>query len=175
MDSGVLGSLFRRRWSIADLMKVDEGRQAKAMQCIVNHVDTYHELEKENILGKFRKYFSRNKTQLPIYYVVFKFSVVSDSGTPHYVYIRTQADINGSEFTRNRVQIYCDCKDFMYRSAWTLNQHEALYTNSEIKTALGPAITNAPKDTTKKTVLCKHSFAALRYLQMNYSTLMRNL
>ena len=175
MDNNLFGTLFKKRWSIGDLMNIDEGRQAKALQCVVNHVDTYHEIEKETILSKFRKYFSKDRTLINIYYVVFKFSVVSDSGSPHYVYIRTQPDIKGTEFTKNKVQIYCDCKDFMYRSAWSLNQHESLYKTQDIERALGPAITNAPKDTTKKTLLCKHSFAALRFLQMNYSTLMRNL
>lgn len=175
MDSGVFGSLFKKRWSIKDLMDIDETRQNKAASCIVNLVDTSHILEKETILGKFKKFFARDKATMNVYYVVFKFNVVSDTGTPHTVYIKTQPDIKGTEFMNNKVQIYCDCRDFMYRSAWTLNQHESLYRSIDTDQKLGKAIVDAPKDNTKKTILCKHSYAALRYLSTNYSTLMRNL
>lgn len=175
MDSGFLGSLFKRSWSIRDLMNIDGTRQAKAAACSVKHVDTYHELQKETILSKFRRFFSRSRTRINIYYIVFKFNVISDSGSSHTVYIRTQPDFKGTESVNNKVQIYCDCKDFMYRSAWTLNQHNSLYRTPEIEGKLGAAISNAPKNTTKQSVLCKHSFAALNYLQMNYAMLMRNL
>lgn len=175
MDSGVFGSLFKKRWSIKDLMDIDESRQTKAASCIVNHIDTFHEIKKETLLGKFKKFFARDKATINIYYVVFKFSVVSDTGSVNTVYIKTQPDFNQTEFLNNKVQIYCSCKDFMYRSAWVLNQHESLYRSLDTDNKLGTALTDAPKNTTKTSILCKHSYAALRFLATNYSTLMRNL
>lgn len=175
MDSGILGSLFKRRWSIKDLTDIDETRQSKAASCIVNHIETFHEIQKETLLGKFKRFFHRDRATINIYYVVFKFSVASTSGSMNTVYIRTQPDFNNTEFLNNKVQIYCSCKDFMYRSAWVLKQHESLYRSIETDAKLGSALSDAPKSTTKTSILCKHAYAALRYLATNYSTLMRNL
>ena len=175
MDSGLLGSIFKRTWSISDLLKIDETRQAKALSCVVALVDTFHKVKKETLLGKFRRFFSKNRTQVTIYHVVFKFSVVSDTGSMNYVYIETQPDFNCTEFLSNKVQVYCTCKDFMYRSAWILNQHNSLYRSSNTDSLLGPAITNAPKGKAKSSVLCKHAYAAVMNLANNYSTLMRGL
>lgn len=175
MDSGVFGSLFKKRWSIKDLMDIDETRQTKAAACIVTHTDTFHVIQKETILGKFKKFFTRDKATMNVYYVVFKFNVVSDSGSANTVYIQTQPDFNGTEFMNNKVQIYCSCKDFMYRSAWVLKQHESLYRSLETDQKLGTALVDEPKATTKTSILCKHAYAALRFLSTNYSTLMRNL
>ena len=175
MDSGILGSLFKKRWSIKDLMDIDEARQTKAASCIVSHLDTFHEIQKETLLGKFKRFFFRDKATINIYYVVFKFNVVSDTGSVNTVYIKTQPDFNQTEYLNNKVQIYCSCKDFMYRSAWVLKQHESLYRSLETDTKLGSSLTEAPKASTKTSVLCKHSYAALRFLATNYSTLMRNL
>ena len=175
MDSGILGSLFKKRWSIKDLMDIDEARQTKAASCTVNHIETFHEIRKETLLGKFKKFFYRDRATISIYYVIFKFDVISDTGSKNTVYIKTQPDFNNTEFLNNKVQIYCSCKDFMYRSAWVLNQHESLYRSIETDSSLGSSLTEVPKKTTKTSILCKHAYAALRYLATYYSTLMRNL
>ena len=144
----ILSSIFKKYWTIKDLMNIDQGRQTKSLSCKVSLVKTYHELKKETILEKFKKFFTRRKDVMNVYYI---------------------------EFLNNRVQIYCSCKDFMYRSAWVLDQHNSLFRSQKTDMALGTSIQDAPKEKTKTSTLCKHSYAALMYLANNYTSIMKSL
>lgn len=171
----ILSSIFKKYWTIKDLMNIDQGRQTKSLSCKVSLVKTYHELKKETILERFKKFFTRRKDVMNVYYIIFKFSVLSDSGNTSTIFIRTQPDYNNIEFLNNRVQIYCSCKDFMYRSAWVLDQHNSLFRSQKTDMALGTSIQDAPKEKTKTSTLCKHSYAALMYLANNYTSIMKSL
>ena len=82
-------------------------------------------------------------------------------------------DLNKWEF--NQVQIYCDCPDFKYRSAYLLNQRGSLFLTDRIKINLGASLTDTPKKGSKTSLLCKHAFASLQWLVMNYSNLMKTI
>lgn len=169
----ILSSIFNRTWTIKDLMNIDQGRQSKALLCLVNLENIYYELKQDTLLEKFKKLFSKgNKDKILMSYVIFKFSVVSDSGNINTVIIRTQPDFNSQMYLNNRVQIYCTCKDFMYRSAWILKQHNSLFDSIKTRNKLGDSIVNAPASKTKTSTLCKHSYAALNYLVNNYNYIM---
>ena len=110
-----------------------------------------------------------------VYYVIFQFNVISDTGHSYKVFIRTLADFNGSEFMKNKIQVYCGCQDFKYRSAYILNKKNGLFINDRIKINLGAALTEKPKSKTQTTYLCKHSYAAIQWLVSNYSNLIKTI
>lgn len=172
--SGILSNLFQKKWSLSDIMNVDAGRQQRSGGCSVIPQETFVELETESIIDKFKRFFTRNKATMNVLYVIFKFQVVSETGNGHEVIIRTQYDPDTSLHTRNLVQIYCDCADFKFKSAWQLGQHSALFRSDRTELKLGPAITNSPKRKST-TTLCKHSYAAVMYLINNYGSLMRSV
>lgn len=170
----ILGSLIGSQYSMGELMNIDSGRQERASGCSVSLVGTFHEIRRETLLDKFRSLFF-GKSSLTTYYVIFKFKVTSGSGKNYTVVIRTNPDFDLINWSNNKVQIYCDCPDFKYRSAYILNQRKSLFLNERAKLSLGEALTEAPKSKTKTSLLCKHSFAALRWLIDNYSSVMRTI
>lgn len=166
--------LFTRRYTIGDLMNIDANRQDKASRCSVELSKTFHELKKETLFDKFRAFFG-GKSIINTYYVIFKLNVFSDTGKKHIVFVRLDPDFNLQDWESNRIQIYCDCQDFKFRSAYKLQQHDALFLNDKLKIALGSSVVDSPKSKSKITLLCKHSFAAINWLVTNYSSLMRTI
>lgn len=170
--AGLLANIFNKRWTLSDLMNVDVSRQQKSSGCSVYLQETFVEIVSENIIDKFKKFFIRNKSMMNVMYVVFKFSVISETGHSYNVYIRTQYDPYSMLFMKNPAQVYCGCADFKFKSAWKLNQHSSLFRSDRTDLELGPAISNAPKKNYGVT-LCKHSYAAVMYLINNYTHLMK--
>ena len=166
--------IFTKQYTIGDVMNIDSGRQERAGGCNVSLLNTFHELKDESVLEKF-KALVLGRGMVKKYYLIFKFEVVSDKGNKHYVYIRVAPDFDLTQWKNNKVKIYCDCADFKYRSAYVLNQHEALFLNSKIQSALGPAVSDAPRGKHPTSLLCKHAFAALNYLVSNYSSIMKTV
>lgn len=164
---------FRGQYSIGELMNVDPARQQKSQGCGVNLVKIYHELKDESLLDKFKSFFL-GKSVVKAYYVVFRLEVISDTGSKHTVFIRTEPDFNLSAYTNNKIKIFCDCYDFKYRAAYHLNKRGSLFLTDKTSVQLGPAITQSPK-TQSSTPLCKHAFAALSWLAQNYQSVMRTI
>lgn len=154
-------------------MNIDSGRQSRAAGCYVTLEDSFVSMKEEGVAAKFRSLFSQNL--IKVFYVTLKLKVVSSSGTSHYVFIQLEPDFTSSAWAGNRVKVYCDCADFMYRSAYILNKRDSLFTNAWTKTALGQALTNAPTGNKGTTTLCKHAYAALNWLMANYQTVMSSL
>ena len=159
-------------YTLGDLMNIDATRQSKANMCTVELVKIYHELEPESILDKFKSYFG-GRNMLNTYHVVFKFLVTSDTGKQHTVFIKTNPDFDLMNWDDNKAQVYCDCEDFKYRSAYTLENSESLLLNDRTKLSLGPAVTTPPKRS--PSLLCKHAFAAVKWLIGNYSNIMKTI
>lgn len=160
--------------TIGELMNVDEVRASKGYGCGVQLEKTFFEIKREGILDKFKSFFL-GKPSLPICYVIFKFKVTSETGHTHTVIIRTDPDFDMRNMYTNRIQVYCDCPDFMYRSAWSLNRKKALFLNDRVRLELAEAISNAPKAKTRLSICCKHTFAAINWVINNYSYLMRGI
>ena len=158
--------------TISELMNIDAGRQGKAASCIVELIKIYHEVKTESIPDPLKaQYGGRN--MINTYYVVFKFLVTSDTGSKHTVIIKTSPDFNLSGWENNTAEVYCDCQDFMYRSAYTLKGSSALFLNDKTKLTLGQALSTPPKRTTS--LLCKHAYAALKWFISNYANLMKTV
>lgn len=174
MKSILSGLIGDKKWTISDIMRVDPARQQKAYGCQAYLQGSFLDIEKEKILDKFKRFFIRSKAVMNTLYVIFKFGVISETGHSYEVIIRTQYDPQGALGMNNLVQIYCSCPDFKFKSAFTLNQHRALFRNSRINLELGPATTNAPIRA-PKTILCKHAYSALLNLAQNYTYYMRNV
>lgn len=170
----ILGSLIGSQYSIGELMDIDSGRQERAAACSVSLINTYHEIKKESVLDKFRSALL-GKTLVNTYYVIFKFKVTSGSGKSYTVIIRTNPDFDLKDWENNKVQIYCDCPDFKYRSAYILNKRKSLFLNDKIKILLGESLSDAPKSKSSTSLLCKHSFASLQWLIKNYANIMRTI
>lgn len=166
--------VFTKPYTIGDVMNIDSGRQTRASSCNVIWLKTYHELKDETILDKFKARFLGRPT-LKRYYVIFKLQVTSEKGNQHNVFIRISPDFNAASWNSNKVQIYCDCADFKYRSAYILGQHDSLFLTPKIQGKLGPATSDAPKGKHTTTLLCKHAYAALNWLVQNYATVMKTV
>lgn len=173
MLGGVIGKLLGQQLSLGEIMNIDAGRQERSKDCIVKLVKIFHILKEETLLSKFKSIFL-NKPTLQMYYLVFKFEVKSPNNT-HIVFIMTNPDYDIVNWKSNLVKVYCDCKDFMFRSAYLLDKNNTLFINDHIKTSLGQALTTAPKENTKTSLLCKHSFAAVNWLVNNYSSVMKTI
>ena len=156
--------------TIGELMNIDPGRQFRAQMCSVSLQKVYHEVRNETLLEKIKAFFL-GKSSIKAYYIIIKLSVLSDSGSNHTVLIRISPDFKTSRLMSNNVQIYCNCSDFKYRSAYILNNKKGLFLNDRIKINLGSALTDKPKTKTQTTYLCKHAYAALQWLVSNYSSL----
>ena len=167
-------ALFVKPYTIGDIMNIDSARQERAGSCKVSLKKIYHELKEESILDKFKARFL-GRSMAKRYYVIFEFDVKSDSGHNHSVYIRVSPDFNLTQWKTNKVRIYCSCPDFKYRSAYVLALHNSLFLTPKLQTALGPAASVAPKGKHPTSLLCKHAYAALNYLVMNYSSLMMTI
>ena len=108
-------------WSIQDLLVTESKRAQKAGSCKVEFVGKQYELKPETLSDKLRSLLRR--PQVNTYYVVFKFKVTSDTGHTHNVIIRTlpKSDTSGP------VQVWCDCKDFMYPALQDLLSNFSYY------------------------------------------------
>lgn len=167
--------LFKKPYTIGELMNIDLGRQERAGGCVVELEKTYHQLKPESILDKFRNIFRFNKPLVKAYYVIFKLKVLSNTGNSHSVFVKINPDFNLTNWENNPVEIYCDCADFKYRSAYILNQRGSLFLTDRIRNNLGAALTETPKKGAKTSFLCKHSYAVLTWLISNYTGIMRTI
>jgi hypothetical protein len=173
--AGILSELFSLKYSIGDLMNIDKDRMQKSSEMTVNLTNVYHEIKKESIFEKFKKFFFRNKDVMNVYYVIFRFEVSSPSGSVYTVLIRTYPDFDIKNYLDNTVEIFCSCSDFQFRCTYGLSKHKNLYRSTKTDQMLGQAITQAPKVGYKTSLCCKHVYAALSYLSSNYSNIMSNL
>lgn len=171
--ASILSSIFGRPYTIGELMSIDATRQQKAASCNVILDGTFHELKQEGLIDKFKSKFLNIPT-INTYYLILQFKVISDTGNSHKVFIRLDPDFTLKNWSSNRVKIYCDCKDFKFRSAYTLEKRGSLFRTSKINMQLGSSLTDAPKKH-KTSLLCKHAFAALSWLMNNYSSIMQTV
>lgn len=161
--------------TIKDIMQIDPTRTGRAAGCSVNLLEIYHDIEKVPVPEKYRSMVGGEK-MINTYYITLKFSVKSvESGKEHIVFIKLPPDFDMSRGNNSKVEVYCDCSDFMYRSAYGLGKNNALFLTPRIKVSLGQSMTDAPKAGFKTSNLCKHSYAALQWLMNNYSTVMGKL
>lgn len=165
----------RRQYTLGELAgATEQNRMQKAGSCGVQLVDTYHTIEKESIKDKFKNIFKFNGAKkVNTYYVTFNFLVTSDSGTQHHVYIKCLPDFQMHYGGNNPVQIFCDCSDFKFRSAYDLDSKGSLLKTGKTVAALTGAIGQKPK--TPGPIMCKHCIAALQWLLNNYNQIMRGL
>ena len=169
----ILGGLFNRQYTIGELMNIDASRQEKSKLCKVSFEKAYHELKKENLFDKFKSFF-KGKSSINVYYLILKFSVISETGNKYKVFIKLNPDFSTNNWESNKVKIYCSCADFKYRSAYTLDGRGSLFKTTKISAALGSAVNEAPKKL-GTTLLCKHSYAALVWLMNNYRSVMKSI
>lgn len=160
---------FSKELTIGDLMNIDPGRIKRSeMLEKVKLVEVYNILREESILGKILRFF-KLKT-LPIFYKVVKYSVLSNSGSTYIVFIKVSPGFDINRFYRNKVQVFCNCADFKYRSAYILNKHDNVYINQSTKDFLGIALTTAPTKV-GTTPICKHIYAVIEQFKLDYKKL----
>lgn len=169
--SGLFGS---RRYTINELMAIDQPRQQKASLCKVRLLSVFYTLKDEDLLGKIKSILKGKKTR-KAFYITYKLQVISETKNIYNVFIQLDPDFDLNKGGGNYVRVYCHCADFKYRSAYILGQRDSLFLNGRIKSDLGDAYKTAGKGKRGTTVLCKHAFAAISWLLQNYNNLMRTL
>ena len=172
--ASLLGGLMRPKYTIGELMSIDQSRQAKAAQCKVSLLNTFYTLKEESLLGKLKSLL-KGSPRRQVFYVTFKLQVKSDTGSIYNVFIQLDPDFDLSKSMSNNIKIYCGCADFKYRSAYALGQRDSLFLNGVTSSDLGDSWKTAGTGKAGQTLLCKHSFAALSWLLNNYSKIMSNL
>ena len=158
--------------TIGELMKIDPGRIGKAGECDVQLVKTFHELKQKSLLDRFKSWFG-GKAVVNSYHVIFKDTGTSTSGKTYTVLIRSNPEKKKKNWEDNDCKIFCGCPDFKFRSAYWLYQKGALFVNNRIRIEVGLAITDKQKS--KKSNLCKHSYAAHQWLVKNYANIMKTI
>ena len=171
--ASILNNIFGRRYTIGELMNIDQGRQGRASSCSVSLVGTFFTVKEESIASKFISFFTGNS--LKVCYLTLKLRVSSDTGNTHYVLIQLEPDFTNSNWMGNLVRVYCVCNDFKYRSAYLLGKRDSLFANDWTRLNLGAALNDAPTGKRGTTLLCKHVFAALLWVQNNYRNIMLTL
>lgn len=173
MIGSIMSSILGTQYTLGDLMQIDAKRQGKASQCSVKLIKIYHELKQESLLDRFKSLFGR--PYIKVYYLIFKLEVTGDTGNKHTVFIKTNPDFSTTgNWEKNKIKVYCDCADFMYRSAYILNSRNSLFLTPRIKSTLKKALSEKPKKNTG-TLLCKHAFAAVIWLIKNYNSIMKTI
>ena len=150
--ANLIDRIFKPRYTISELLSIDQGRQARAASCRVSLVNTFYSIKEETMMDKIRSFLNKSPRR-QVFYITFKFQVKSDTGNIHSVYIQ----------------------DFKYRSAYTLGQHNSLFLNGRTQSDLGDSWKTAGKGKAGQTLLCKHAFASLTWLLSNYAKIMRNI
>ena len=162
----------KKTWTISDIYNTTQERQFKSAGCTVNYLGVSRSVKSTSILDKWKSLFFRNKSLMKEIEVIFSFQVISnESGKTYPVKIQLLYDPFGNLIEAGKIKVYCGCPDFKFGCAYVLNNHEALFKSEKTDIDLGPAITTAPKRK-RDGILCKHSYAALRYLIQNYNQLM---
>lgn len=154
--------------TLGELMNIDPSRQQKSMYQSVELDGVFHRVKKESIWDRIKRFFSRDKTSINMYYVILKFMVSSNSGNKYSVIIEFQPNPNMGMLMNNKVRIYCECADFKFRSAYILNKRGNLYRSSRTDVSLGQALTDAPDERkTRVSTACKHVAACVNWLNNN--------
>lgn len=151
--------------TVRELFNIDSGRIERSKSQNVKLVKTFHILKKESFVDKLLKLLGFKYSL--VYYKLFKFDVTSDSGNTYTVFIRCSPGFD-KNLLNNKLQVFCSCSDFMYRSAWNLNRSDNLYKNKNIEKYLAEALkirpTTVPGGTTP---ICKHVYAVLQVFRLN--------
>ena len=153
--ASLLDRIFKPRYTISELLSIDQGRQARAASCRVTLIDTFYSLKEETLMDKVKNFLNKSPKR-QIFYITFKFQVKSDTGNNH-------------------VRIYCGCPDFKYRSAYALGQRNSLFLNGRTQSDLGDSWKTAGTGKAGQSLLCKHAFAALNWLLGHYHNIMKNI
>ena len=128
LGESLLKDLFGSRYTIGELMRIDQGRQDKARGCKVSLMDTFFTIKEESLSGKVKKLFT-GKDSVKVFYITLKLAVTGDTGNPHIVFIQLEPDFSMKNWENNKVRIYCDCADFKYRSAYLLDKRDSIFAN----------------------------------------------
>lgn len=160
----MIQNLFRRQFTIKDLIDIDTGRVERSKNLKVRLDKIFDIVKEETWFDKFISFF-KNKPRL-IYYKLFRFKVKSDSGSEYTVFIKVSPSFDSQKFLRNKVQVFCSCPDFKYRSAYSLNRVSNLYLNKATQLHLGEATKIAPTKI-ETTNICKHVYATFIYFRAN--------
>lgn len=177
--AGLFSSIGYKTLTLNQLIQIDQGRQERSAYLVPELDKVYHLVKQETLWEKVRKFFTRDKTVVNMYYNVYVYNVSSPSGSVHRVFIEMQPNFNKTYFFDNIAKVYCTCADFKFRYAWELKMRDNLFRNRRIDMELGIAIQQEPTEKTKNSSLgshmCKHVYAAINHLSSHYNEIMNNL
>ena len=151
------------------LLKIDPERIQRSSNIKV-------ELENSSILveerkGFFNRLWGRLRGKPNVVNNLLKFSCTNVSNDHKYtVYFKIQPQNNYSKLLSSKVEIFCSCNDFKYRSAYRLNKENNLFRVPAIEKYLGIALTVKPTQV-QTTPVCKHIYAVSGWLSKNLKEL----
>jgi hypothetical protein len=172
--ASILDKIFQPRYTISELLAIDQGRQERAANCKVSLLNTFFSIKEESLMDKVLSFLNKSPRR-QVFYITFKFQVKSDTGNIHNVYIQVDPDFDLKRGGANNVRVYCRCPDFKYRSAYILGQRDSLFLNGRTKSDLGDAWKTAGRGKAGHTFLCKHAYASLKWLLSNYINIMNTI
>lgn len=154
-----------RHLSIRNLLDIDDGRIARSRNLVsVKFDQVYYITRQESILQKLSKLFGRKVNTI---HTIIRYEILSDSGSKYTVLIETNPNFNEKKFLENRIKVFCNCPDFMFRCAWTLNHYDSLYLNASTREILKLALATKPTKVVPS-YLCKHVYACINDLIDNH-------
>jgi hypothetical protein len=161
---------FTRTLTLEDLRDIDKGRIERSKDLVIDKVEEVLVANKPSFLGIVIKKLIEAITKKPFMVLskVLKYTIINPKNkNVHRVIIKVPVHIDEKKLLKQKVEIYCDCADFMYRCAYELGKHHNLFLNNRTRTALGVAINTKPTKV-KTSPACKHVYHAISDLVKNY-------
>jgi len=161
---------YTKSLTLADLMEINSERVIRSKEIKITKVEQFLVTKKPSFLGSLFKKLKElfEKKPYEVLYKVLRYEVINTlNGDKHVCIIKVPMHVDRQKLMSQKVEVYCDCADFMYRCAWVLNDHNNLFLNDATKKKLGIAISTKPMKV-KTSVACKHLYKCIEDLVDNY-------
>lgn len=144
---------------LADLMNIDEGRINRSAHILITKKQKFIVEEDPSRFRKLLRFVTGKPVKINS--VVMKYHVRNVVKRTEYdVFIKCGLHNNEKEALNQHVFLFCYCKDFFYRSVWTLNKKNALFRNAKIDALCATPLTVAPTKVIP-TLACKHCYKCM--------------
>jgi hypothetical protein len=159
-----MNDIFNKQLTMKDIVDIYESRAGKSKNLKVKLIQTFNVVKSEILSTETDNSLKKNVGL--IFYKIFKYKVASDSGKRYTVFIKTSPSFSLKSLLSSGVQVFCQCPDFMYRSAYELSKNGNLFLNKATALHLSNALKVVPTKITT-TNICKHVYATLIYFKDN--------
>ena len=89
--ANLIDRIFKPRYTISELLSIDQGRQARAASCRVSLVNTFYSIKEETMMDKIRSFLNKSPRR-QVFYITFKFQVKSDLSNKVQIVLKNEVN-----------------------------------------------------------------------------------